>query len=88
MKTFNWSKLPSASIMGKKNIWSLLAKKKNSIGSEMNYDDMENLFCLNKNMPGNTSKEDEKIKKRDNEVILFDGKRNLHINIFIKQFKR
>ena len=49
MRTFNWNKLPVNKILGKRNIWSLVAKK-NEVGKSkkakmINFDDMEHLFC-------------------------------------------
>ena len=49
MRTFNWNKLPVNKILGKRNIWSLVAKKNESDKSKkakmINFDDMEHLFC-------------------------------------------
>ncbi len=60
MRTFNWNKLPVNKILGKKNIWSLVAKKNESpkkVSSSssksgggkkpplINFEDMEHLFC-------------------------------------------
>ena len=54
---------------------------------------MENLFCLVAPKPPEASgdgkgDEKEKKKKETSEVNLLDGKRNLNINIFLRQFRR
>ena len=55
MRTFNWNKLPVNKILGKRNIWSLVAKnneeKKGSKASKakkaklIDFEGMEHLFC-------------------------------------------
>ena len=53
MRTFNWNKLPVNKILGKRNIWSLVAKnneeKKGKAKAKkaklINFEDMEHLFC-------------------------------------------
>jgi hypothetical protein len=51
MKTFNWNKLPVNKILGKRNIWSLVAKKNEDEAAAkkakkaINFTDMEHLFC-------------------------------------------
>ena len=56
---------------------------------------MENLFCLVAPKPPEASGDGkgdgvsgEKKKKETSEVNLLDGKRNLNINIFLRQFRR
>jgi inverted formin-2 len=46
MKTINWNKIPPNKVVGKNNIWSIVADNhQNSPMSEMNWDEMEGLFC-------------------------------------------
>lgn len=96
MKTFNWNKLPVNKILGKKNIWSLVAKtNENPINKpKINFADMEHLFCQQSASPQSSSKEvsasttgDDKTKGKKDEVNLLDGKRSLNINIFLRQFR-
>lgn len=46
MKTINWNKIPSNKLMGKKNIWTLVANShQNSPMAELDWNEMEGLFC-------------------------------------------
>lgn len=46
MKTINWNKIPPNKVVGKNNIWSIVADNhQNSPMAEMNWDEMEGLFC-------------------------------------------
>lgn len=46
MKTINWNKIPPNKVVGKTNIWSIVAyNHQNSPMAEMNWDEMEGLFC-------------------------------------------
>lgn len=94
MKTINWNKIPPNKVIGKNNIWSIVADNhQNSPMSEMNWDEMEGLFCqqLTQGSPklGRDSGNDtlERRSRRDNEITLLDGKRSLNVNIFLKQFR-
>lgn len=77
MKTINWNKIPPNKVIGKNNIWSIVADNhQNSPMSEMNWDEMEGLFCqqLTQGSPklGRDSGNDtlERRSRRDNEVSL------------------
>ncbi len=98
MKTLAWNKLPVNKILGKRNIWSLVAKKNESkTGSssnkraKINFEDMEHLFCQQAPAAPQAkefSKDDDKSsKKKDDTVHLLDGKRSLNVNIFLRQFR-
>lgn len=75
MKTINWNKIPHNKIVGQNNIWSILANTHiNSPLTELNWDEMEGLFCqqvthgspkLGRESALNTF---ELRTKRDNEV--------------------
>lgn len=46
MKTINWNKIPSNKLMGKNNIWTLVADShQNSPMAELDWNEMEGLFC-------------------------------------------
>lgn len=46
MKTINWNKIPSNKLMGKNNIWTLVANShQNSPKAELDWTEMEGLFC-------------------------------------------
>lgn len=46
MKTINWNKIPSNKLMGKNNIWTLVANShQNSPMAELDWTEMEGLFC-------------------------------------------
>lgn len=78
MKTINWNKIPPNKVIGKNNIWSIVADNhQNSPMSEMNWDEMEGLFCQQLTQgspklgrdPGNDTI--ERRSRRDNEVRQF-----------------
>jgi hypothetical protein len=101
MRTFNWNKLPVNKILGKRNIWSLVAKTNESNDSKsssskkkrakINFEDMEHLFCQQAPVAPQSDKSDQdKSKKKEDgsgTVNLLDGKRSLNVNIFLKQFR-
>ena len=50
MKTINWNKIPSNKLMGKNNIWTLVANShQNSPMAELDWSEMEGLFCQQAN---------------------------------------
>ncbi|KAL4230469.1 FH2 domain-containing protein 1 [Mactra antiquata] len=92
MKTFQWQKIPSNKVMGKNNIWTLTGQMFNGYVAKMDYDQIENLFGVNKVKVNELDSPDgpgsnEKKKKENSEVNLLDGKRSLNVNIFLKQFR-
>ncbi|XP_063697263.1 FH2 domain-containing protein 1 isoform X2 [Culicoides brevitarsis] len=94
MKTINWNKIPQNKLMGTNNIWTLVADAhQDSPMTEMNWDEMEGLFCQQPTQGspklGRDSNDGtpERKTKRDNEITLLDGKRSLNVNIFLKQFR-
>lgn len=51
MKTINWNKIPSNKLMGKNNIWTLVASShQNSPMTELDWSEMEGLFCQQTNV--------------------------------------
>lgn len=46
MKTINWNKIPANKVMGKNNIWTMVANSHiNSPMAELDWTEMEGLFC-------------------------------------------
>ncbi|KAL5291519.1 FHDC1 family protein [Megaselia abdita] len=47
MKTINWNKIPPNKVIGKKNIWAIVANNhQHSPMSDIDWNEMEGLFCL------------------------------------------
>ena len=86
-------------ILGKRNIWSMVAKNnEKSKKAKINFEDMESLFCqqapaaaaaaASSSAPSKDDKDPgDKGKKKDETVNLLDGKRSLNVNIFTRQFR-
>lgn len=103
MKTINWNKIPSNKLMGKNNIWTLVADShQNSPKAELDWSEMEGLFCQQATSTQNSPKmgardtansnestpgSERKSRKENSEITLLDGKRSLNVNIFLKQFR-
>ncbi|CAH0390583.1 unnamed protein product, partial [Bemisia tabaci] len=98
MKTINWNKIPNNKVIGKHNIWSLVARShEHSPMADLDWAEMEGLFCQQAPPPtaGNVvspratkdSPDHEKRRKEPSEITLLDGKRSLNVNIFLKQFR-
>ncbi|CAL7949453.1 unnamed protein product [Xylocopa violacea] len=96
MKTINWNKIPNHKVIGKRNIWSLVANEhQNSPMADIDWAEMEGLFC--QQVPpvlpaascssyGHNS-DTERRRREPTEIALLDGKRSLNVNIFLKQFR-
>lgn len=98
MKTINWNKIPPNKVMGKHNIWTIVANShQNSPMADLDWGEMEGLFCQQAtntqgspklgNRDGADTTLERKSKKENSEIILLDGKRSLNVNIFLKQFR-
>lgn len=98
MKTVNWNKIPNNKVIGKNNIWSLVASKHKHSLTGADWEEMEGLFCQQA-PPGSAGSsprlgrisvdnQDKKSRKETSEITLLDGKRSLNVNIFLKQFRR
>ncbi|XP_047102012.1 uncharacterized protein LOC124721206 [Schistocerca piceifrons] len=98
MKTINWNKIPNHKVVGKRNIWSLVAEThEHSPMEELDWAEMEGLFC--QQVPAASSTQasprlgrdaadtDPRRRKESAEIALLDGKRSLNVNIFLKQFR-
>ncbi|XP_065351487.1 uncharacterized protein LOC135946924 isoform X2 [Cloeon dipterum] len=99
MKTFNWNKIPNSKVVGKNNIWSMVAQShKHSPMADLDWAEMEGLFCQQAtaittapmpitNSPRLGGLRDDTPRKENTEITLLDGKKSLNVNIFLKQFK-
>lgn len=96
MKTINWNKIPNNKVVGKHNIWSVVARNhQGSPMADLDWSEMEGLFC--QQVPASTpltasprpsrDHSDSSKKKEAAEIALLDGKRSLNVNIFLKQFR-
>ncbi|KAK0178259.1 hypothetical protein PV328_002226 [Microctonus aethiopoides] len=97
MKTINWNKIPNHKVIGKKNIWSLVANEhQNSPMADLDWAEMEGLFC--QQMPpmlpqtscyssNGVGADAERRRREPTEIALLVGKRSLNVNIFLKQFR-
>ncbi|KZC06411.1 FH2 domain-containing protein 1, partial [Dufourea novaeangliae] len=98
MKTINWNKIPNHKVVGKRNIWSLVANDhQNSPMADIDWAEMEGLFCqqVPPMLPATSfcsssygaSSDAERRRREPTEIALLDGKRSLNVNIFLKQFR-
>ncbi|KAK2586362.1 hypothetical protein KPH14_010652 [Odynerus spinipes] len=97
MKTINWNKIPNHKVIGKRNIWSLVANEHQNLpNADLDWAEMEGLFCqqVPPMMPPvtcsstyGTGADAEKRRREPTEIALLDGKRSLNVNIFLKQFR-
>jgi hypothetical protein len=78
MKTINWNKIPPNKVVGKNNIWSIVADShQNSPMADLNWDEMEGLFCQQSTQgspklgreSSTNSDTLERRSRKDNEVI-------------------
>ncbi|XP_039597861.1 inverted formin-2 isoform X1 [Polypterus senegalus] len=84
MKKLNWQKLPSSVTTDGHSMWASIQKCDSPL--EPDYSCIEQLFCLPEVKP----KEKEAtpvVKKELKEISFLDSKKNLNLNIFLKQFK-
>ncbi|XP_049885556.1 inverted formin-2 [Pectinophora gossypiella] len=101
MKTINWNKIPNNKVIGRNNIWSLVASShKHSPKTELDWSEIEGLFCQQIQPTGSAGSSprlgrspicdtsgERKTRKESSEITLLDGKRSLNVNIFLKQFR-
>ncbi|RXM93720.1 Inverted formin-2 [Acipenser ruthenus] len=83
MKKLNWQKLPSNAVSDSNSMWTSVQRMDSPL--EPNYSSIEQLFCL----PVAQSKEEAAtpVKKPPKEITFLEPKKNLNLNIFLKQFK-
>lgn len=79
MKTINWNKIPISKVIGRNNVWTVVANnhQNNSI-KEMNWEEMEGLFCQQISYTSTKNIKDNKIdfmeckrSRRDEVCIIF-----------------
>ncbi|XP_063079275.1 inverted formin-2-like isoform X2 [Engraulis encrasicolus] len=82
MKKLNWQKLPSNVVSVSHSIWTSVQ----SDTTEPDYSSIEELFSMPVVEPkAKTSK--PMVKKEPKEISFIDAKKNLNLNIFLKQFR-
>ncbi|KAL0967544.1 hypothetical protein UPYG_G00253590 [Umbra pygmaea] len=82
MKKLNWQKLPSRVVIDSQSMWTPVP----SISPEPDYSSIEELFCL----PVVETKAKGSapvVKQEPKEISFIDAKKNLNLNIFLKQFR-
>jgi hypothetical protein len=72
-------------VIGTNNIWSKVAAI--SPITEMNWDEMEGLFCQQLTQGSPKFDTPDSRRSRRDEITLLDGKKSLNVNIFLKQFR-
>ncbi|XP_073969429.1 FH2 domain-containing protein formin 3 isoform X2 [Rhodnius prolixus] len=95
MKTINWNKIPNNKVVGKHNIWSMVARNhQGSPMADLDWTEMEGLFCQQtptaptpSASPKPSRDTPDSRRKEPTEIALLDGKRSLNVNIFLKQFR-
>ncbi|KAH8302414.1 hypothetical protein KR044_006296 [Drosophila immigrans] len=103
MKTINWGKIPHNKVLGKENIWSMMATQhRDTDQKDIDFNALEDLFQLQSTSgqgspklgrdSGNQSSSSgydtlDRKAKKESEISLLDGKRSLNVNIFLKQFR-
>ncbi|XP_031435659.1 inverted formin-2 isoform X2 [Clupea harengus] len=83
MKKLNWQKLNSRAVTDGKSLWTSVQTE---APREPDYSSIEQLFCL----PVAQSKDKTvaaPTRKETKEISFIDAKKNLNLNIFLKQFK-
>ncbi|XP_052437050.1 inverted formin-2 isoform X2 [Carassius gibelio] len=83
MKKLNWQKLNSRAVTDGPSLWASVTSKSQL---EPNYSSIEQLFCLPLAEPKDTSLAAPR-KKEPKEISFIDPKKNMNLNIFLKQFK-
>ncbi|KAM4690860.1 inverted formin-2 [Rhinophrynus dorsalis] len=82
MKKLNWQKLSPNVVKESHSMWASAGTIEETL--EPNYSSIEQLFCL----PQAKAKEAASpAKKPPKEISFLDSKKNLNLNIFLKQFK-
>lgn len=93
LRTLQWQKISANKVLsGKPNIWNTAGKLFNGYVSKMDFGTIDELFSVNPNSDSSSEKvigtnSSEKKRKESTEINLLEGKRSLHINIFLRQFK-
>lgn len=98
MRTYNWNQIPLNQVVGKRNIWTMVAAShQDSPKVDMDWSQLEKLFCqtvnpvspiMGRRRDAVDSPERKQRIKENTEITLLDGKRSLNVNIFLKQFRK
>ncbi|XP_073784096.1 inverted formin-2-like [Danio rerio] len=83
MKKLNWQKLNSRAVTDGPSMWASVPSES---PLEPNYSSIEQLFCLPVSEPKDKSPA-APLKKEPKEISFIDPKKNLNLNIFLKQFR-
>ncbi|XP_056333668.1 inverted formin-2 isoform X2 [Danio aesculapii] len=83
MKKLNWQKLNSRAVTDGPSMWASVPSES---PLEPNYSSIEQLFCLPVSEPKDKSPA-APLKKEPKEISFIDAKKNLNLNIFLKQFR-
>ncbi|XP_073682835.1 inverted formin-2-like isoform X1 [Garra rufa] len=83
MKKLNWQKLNSRAVTDGPSMWASVSSDS---PLEPNYSSIEQLFCLPLAEPKDKNPV-ATVKKEPKEISFIDPKKNLNLNIFLKQFK-
>ncbi|XP_051578762.1 inverted formin-2-like isoform X3 [Myxocyprinus asiaticus] len=83
MKKLNWQKLNSRAVTDGPSMW---ASVPSDSALEPNYSSIEQLFCLPVAEPKDKTPTTP-VKRELKEISFIDPKKNLNLNIFLKQFK-
>uniref|UniRef100_A0A672K1Q5 Inverted formin 2 n=1 Tax=Sinocyclocheilus grahami TaxID=75366 RepID=A0A672K1Q5_SINGR len=83
MKKLNWQKLNSRAVTDGPSMWASVSTDS---PLEPNYNSIEQLFCLPVTEPKDKSPA-APLKKEPKEISFIEPKKNLNLNIFLKQFK-
>ncbi|XP_063414450.1 formin-J-like isoform X4 [Mytilus trossulus] len=93
LRTLQWQKISATKVLsGKPNIWNTAGKLFNGYVSKFDFGTIDELFSVNSNPDSSTdiaagTNSAEKKRKESSEINLLEGKRSLHINILLRQFK-
>ncbi|XP_075048590.1 inverted formin-2 isoform X2 [Mixophyes fleayi] len=83
MKKLNWQKLPPNVAKDGQSMWASTTPAEEIV--EPNYSSIEQLFCLPQAV--DKAKGATTVKKPPKEITFLDAKKNLNLNIFLKQFR-
>ncbi|XP_064197300.1 LOW QUALITY PROTEIN: inverted formin-2-like [Anguilla rostrata] len=83
MKKLNWQKLPPRAVSNSHSMWMSV---QTDSPMELDYSSIEQLFCLPQVDPKSKSTT-APAKKEPKEISFIDAKKNMNLNIFLKQFR-
>ncbi|KAJ8356318.1 hypothetical protein SKAU_G00191120 [Synaphobranchus kaupii] len=83
MKKLNWQKLPSRTVANSYSMWTTV---QTDSPMEPDYSSIEQLFCLPQ-VDLKSKSTTAPAKKEPKEISFIDAKKNMNLNIFLKQFR-